>query len=317
MCSWAIHTVIIIASALFASPNAGPADLPDAVYRVATPGYFQTMGIRLLQGRDISDVDTVGAPPVVVINQTMVRTYWPGENPLGHHIAFAADKNPTWMTVIGVVNDPKLHDWTGRPYPELYVAAFQDSDFLGYTGSSHADYLTLVVRTAGDPAAATSAVKSVIWSLDANLPITNVLTMDDVVARANAQPRFEMLLLSVFAGLALMLAAVGIYGVMSFSVAQRTHEIGIRTSLGAAPADVLLLIIRQGLVLALAGSGVGIVSALMLARLMIKLLYGVAPTDPATFAGVAVLLIAVALLACYIPARRATRVDPVSAMRCE
>jgi putative ABC transport system permease protein len=293
-------------------PTPAPADLPDAVYRVATPGYFQTMGIRLLQGRDISDVDAAGASPVVVINETMARTYWPSQNPLGQRIAFTSDKNSTWMTVIGVVKDPVLHDWTGKPYPELYVSAFQDGDFLGKT-----DYITLVVRTAGDPAAMTSSVKSAIWSFDANLPITNVFTMDDVVAQANARPRFEMLLLSLFAGVALVLAAVGIYGVMSYSVARRTHEIGIRISLGAARADVLLLVIRQGLILALAGSGVGIASALILARLMTKLLYGVAPTDPVTFAGVAALLISVALLACYIPARRAMRFDPMVALRYE
>ncbi|HKS66905.1 MAG TPA: ABC transporter permease, partial [Candidatus Acidoferrales bacterium] len=297
-------------------PTPATTDLPDAVYRVATPGYFHTMGIRLLQGRDISAADTAGAPPVVVINQTMARTFWPSRNPLGQRIAFTGDKVPNWMTVIGVVKDPMLHDWTGKPYPELYVAAFQDQAFLGITGT-HADYIALVIRTAGDPAALTSSVKSAIWSVDGDLPISNVLTMDSVIAEANAQPRFEMLLLGVFAAVALALAAVGIYGVISYSVARRTHEIGIRISLGASRKDVLLLIIRQGLTLALIGSTVGLVSAFMLARLMTKLLYGVAPTDPATFAGVATLLIAVALLACYIPARRAMRIDPVSAMRCE
>ncbi|MGH9574861.1 MAG: ADOP family duplicated permease [Candidatus Acidiferrales bacterium] len=306
-------------------PTPAPTDLPDAVYRVATPGYFHTMDIRLLRGRDISDADTASAPPVVVINQTMARTFWPSRNPLGQRIAFTTDKNPTWfgadnsptwMTVIGVVKDPMLHDWTGRPYPELYVSAFQDQSFLGIAGT-HADYITLAVRTAGDPAALTPSVKSAIWSLDGDLPISNVLTMDNVIAEANAQPRFEMLLLGVFAAVALALAAVGIYGVISYSVARRTHEIGIRISLGASRKDVLLLIIHQGLTLALIGSAIGLASAFMLARLMTKLLYGVAPTDPVTFAGVAALLIAVALLACYIPARRAMRIDPVSAMRCE
>ena len=297
-------------------PTPGPANLPSAIYRVATPNYFQTMGIRFLQGRDISDVDTATAPPVVVINETMARTYWPNQNALGQRIAFATETTPIWITVVGIVKDPMLHDWTGNPYPELYLSAFQDTDFLGITGT-HANYITLVLRSAGDPAAITSSVKSAIWSFDANLPISNVLTMDDVVAQANAQPRFEMLLLSVFAGVAMLLAAVGIYGVMSYSVARRTHEIGVRISLGAARADVLMLVIRQGLILALTGSAVGIVSALMLARLMTKLLYGVAPTDPVTFIGVATLLIAVALAACWAPARRAMRVDPVSAMRCE
>ncbi|HEY6465353.1 MAG TPA: ABC transporter permease [Candidatus Acidoferrales bacterium] len=297
-------------------PKPGPADLPDAIYRVATPGYFQTMSIRLLQGRDISKLDTASAPPVVVINETMARTYWPNQNALGRHIAFTTDKNLRWMTVIGVVKDPMLHDWTGKPYPELYVSAFQDTDFLGLTGA-RADYITLVVRTAGDPAAITSSVKSAIWSFDRNLPITNVLTMDDVVAQANAQPRFEMLLLSVFAGVALLLAAVGIYGVMSYAVSRRTHEIGIRISLGASRGNVLLLVMRQGAVLAIVGLSAGLALALFLARLMTKLVYGISPNDPLTFVSVAALLFIVSLLACYVPARRAMRVDPVTAMRCE
>ncbi len=220
--------------------------------------------------------------------------------------------------MVGVVKDAVEHDWAARTGPEMYLAAFQTAAFLGATtGPGNASYISLVVRTAGDPAALTSSVKSAVWSLDDNLPISDVITMDDAVAQANAQPRFEMLLFAVFAVVALVLAAVGIYGVMSYSVARRTHEIGIRISLGAARTDVLLLIIRQGLILALAGTGVGLISALMLARLMTKLLYGVAPTDPATFAGVAALLIVVALLACYIPARRAMRVDPMVALRHE
>ncbi len=298
-------------------PMPAPADFPDAIYRVVTPGYFQTMGIRLLQGRDISEADTAGAPSVVVINETMAHTYWPGQNPLGQRIAFRTAENRTWMTVIGIVKDPMLHDWTGKPTPELYVAAFQDAGFLGNPGPTRAGYITLVARTAGDPAAMTASVKSAIWSIDPNLPITSVLTMDEVVAQANARPRFEMLLLSLFAAIALVLAAVGIYGVMSYSVGQRTHEIGIRISLGASPGDVLLLVVRQGLVLALAGSAAGLVSAFMLARLMTKLVYGVAPTDAVTFASVAMLLIGVALVACWIPARRAMRVDPMVALRHE
>lgn len=291
-------------------PTPAATDMPDAVYRVATPRYFQTMGIRLVQGRDISATDVAGAPPVVVINETMAHTYWPGQNPLGQRIAFTADKNRTWMTVVGVVKDPMLHDWAGTPTPELYLAAFQDRDFL-----SNASYITLVVRTSGDPGALTSSVEHAIWSLDSQLPISGVITLEEVIRQANAQPRFEMLLLAVFAGIALALAAAGIYGVMSYSVARRTHEIGIRIALGANRSDVNRLVIWQGLTLALAGSMVGLSSSLMLARLMTKLLYGVAPNDPITFAGVAALLIVVALVACYVPARRATRVDPMVALR--
>jgi len=171
------------------------------------------------------------------------------------------------------------------------------------------------VRTTGDPAALTQALKDTVWSFDRDLSISQVLTMDAVVADANAQPRFEMLLLSIFAAVALLLAALGIYGVMSYAVSRRTHEIGIRVSLGASCADVVLLVIRQGMVLALIGSAVGILGALGLSRLMKSLLYGVKPIDPLIFCGVTILLMMVAMAACYLPARRAMRVEPMIALR--
>ncbi|HET6177750.1 MAG TPA: FtsX-like permease family protein [Candidatus Sulfotelmatobacter sp.] len=179
------------------------------------------------------------------------------------------------------------------------------------------DYITLVVRTAGDPAAIASAMEKAAWSFDRNLAISQVVTMDGVVSEANAQPRFEMLLLTIFAAVALVLAAVGIYGVISYSASRRTHEIGVRMSLGATRGDVLLLVVRQGAWLAVAGSVAGIAGALLLSRLMAKLLYGVQPTDPATFGAVAVGLGVVAMLACYIPARRAMHIDPMAALRYE
>jgi putative ABC transport system permease protein len=298
-------------------PKPGPTDTPDAVYRIATPGYFQTMSIQLIAGRDIAATDNASAPPVVVINQRLARTFFPGQNPVGQHIALTSDASARWMTIIGVAKDAVEHDWSAKAAPEIYLAAFQTPEFLGRTGLGNSAYITLVVRTAGDLAALTSSVKSAIWSLDSNLPISSVITMDDAVAQANAQPRFEMLLLAVFAAVALVLAAVGIYGVMSYSVAQRTHEIGIRISLGASRADVLRLVMRQGFSLALAGSAVGIVAAFFLARLIAKLLYGVPPTDPLTFVSLAALLLLVAMLASYIPARRAMRVDPMIALRHE
>jgi len=178
-------------------------------------------------------------------------------------------------------------------------------------------YITLVARAAGDPAAMASAMKEATWSFDRNLAISQVVTMDSVVSDANAQPRFEMMLLSIFAAVALVLAAVGIYGVISYSASRRTHEIGVRMSLGATRADVLLLVVRQGVWLAVAGSLAGVAGALLLSRLMAGLLYGVKPTDPVTFAAVAVGLGAVAMLACYIPARRAMRIDPMRALRYE
>jgi predicted permease len=299
-------------------PKPNPGDEPLAIYRIATPGYFQTMKLPLLRGRDISPQDNSSAPGVVIINEQANRDFWPGEDPIGKRIAFDSEKSspPTWLTVIGIVKNAAQEEWAVPAQPEVYLAAFQNADFLG-AQDSHISYITLVVRTAGDPAGLTSAMKDTVWSLDRNLPISQVATMDSVVAEANAQPRFEMLLLSVFAGVSLILAAVGIYGVMSYSVSRRTHEIGIRVSLGASRSDVLLLVIRKGMLLALIGSAAGVAGALALSRLMSSLLFGVQATDPATFFGLASLLLIVALTASYIPARRAMRVDPVTALRCE
>jgi len=289
---------------------------------MVTPGYFETMRLPLVHGRDISANDNTTAPGVVIINERAAREYWPGADPIGKRISFDDDKRnpPAWLTIIGVAKDAKQDDWAAKPEPEVYLAAFQNHDFLGDSGSeiaSHVSYITLVARAAGDPAALAPAIKDTIWTFDRNLAISEVLTMDGVIAAANARPRFEMLLLSIFAAVALVLATVGIYGVMSYSVSQRTHEIGVRMSLGASRNGVLLLVVRQGMMLALGGSIAGIAGALLLSRLMSKLLYGVQPTDPITFAGVAAVLGLVAVLACYIPARRAMRVDPIVALRYE
>jgi predicted permease len=225
-----------------------PGESPLAVYRVVMPGYFETMRLAVLRGREIAASDDPSAPGVVLINEKAAREYWPGENPLGKHIAFDDDQraSPTWLTVIGIVRDAKQGDWAQAPYPEVYLAALQNGGFLGES-ESHASYITLVVRTRGNPAALSGLIKNTVWSFDRNLAISEVLTMDDVVAEANAEPRFEMALLGVFAGVALLLAAVGIYGVMSYSVERRTHEIGIRISLGASRTDVLKLVVRQGM----------------------------------------------------------------------
>jgi len=303
-------------------PKPRPGEAPKAVYRMVTPGYFAAMRLPIVRGHDITDADNITAPGVVIINEQAARQYWPGEDPIGKRVSFDDDTtNPTnWLTVIGIAKDAKQDNWTDKATPEAYLAAFQNHDYIGDSGteaSKHMDYITLVARSVGDPAALASEMKQAVWSFDRNLAISQVVTMDGVVAEANAQPRFEMMLLSIFAAVALVLAAVGIYGVISYSASQRTHEIGVRMSLGATRGDVLLLVVRQGIWLAVAGSAAGLTGSLLLSRLMGGLLYGVKPTDPVTFAAVAFGLAVVAMLACYIPARRAMRIDPMAALRYE
>ena len=303
-------------------PKPRPGEKPGAVYRMVTPGYFSAMRLPLIRGRDMTEADNVTAPGVVIVNEQAARQYWPGEDPIGKRICFDDDTtNPAaWLTIIGIAKDAKQDSWTDKATPEAYLAAFQNHDYLGDSrteASKHMNYITLVTRTAGDPALVASAMKEAARSFDRNLAITQVVTMDGVVAEANAQPRFEMLLLTIFAAVALVLAAVGIYGVISYSASRRTHEIGVRMSLGATRGDVLLLVVRQVVWLAVAGTVAGIAGALLLSRLMAKLLYGVQPTDPATFGAVAVGLGVVAMLACYFPARRAMRIDPMAALRYE
>ena len=225
-----------------------------------------------------------------------------------------------WLTIIGIAANAKQSDWAAKPDPEVYLSALQNHDFLGEGGAymtGHMSYITLVVRTAGNPADLAPAVKQTVWSIDRNLPISDVQTMDRVVADATAQPRFEMLLLGVFAVIALVLAAVGIYGVISYSVSRRTREIGIRIALGASRTDVLRMVVRQAIVQALAGAAVGLAGALLVSRLMARMLYGVQPTDPITFGGVAIILVLAALFASCVPARRATRIEPMIALRNE
>jgi putative ABC transport system permease protein len=221
--------------------------------------------------------------------------------------------NPEWLTVVGVVKNAKQHDWAATPDIEMYLPFLQSRE---YRESLHT-YLTLVVRTAGDPDSLASAIASQVWTLDRDVTVSQVQSMEEVVADATAQPRFNLLLLGAFATVALVLAAVGIYGVMSYSVSRRTHEIGVRIALGAKRADVLRLVTRQGMMLASVGAATGLVGSFGLTSMLSSLLYGVHPDDPATIVGVAVLLGVVALIASYIPARRAMNVDPMIALRYE
>ncbi len=294
-----------------------PGESPRGIYRVVMPGYFETMRIPVMRGRTIRPSDNLATPGVVMINERAAKLYWPGEEALGKRLTLD-DEGPAmqWLTVIGVINDVRESDWTSLPEPAVYLATMQSPKYLN-DPAPHMAYTTLVVRTTGDPGAMAKAVKEAVWSFDRNLPLSEVLTMDGVLAKVTAPARFQMLLLSSFAAVALLLAAIGIYGVMSYSVSKRRQELGIRMSLGATQGEVLRLVMRQGLTLALAGSVVGIAGAFALSRLMAGMLYSVKPTDPLTFGGVSALLLLVAALATLIPARQATSIDPVIALRNE
>jgi predicted permease len=299
-------------------PTPRPGESPKAIYRVVMPGYFQTMGVPFMRGRDVSRSDAVGQPGVVVVNQWLADKYFPNQDPVGKQITLddPTKGNPEWVTIVGVVKNLKQEDWADPVYPEMFLPYYQAKSYLEDT-PSRVNYMTLVVRTKGDPSEAAASARNAVWSIDKNITIAEVQSMDDIVENANSQPRFYLVLLGSFAGVALLLAGVGMYGVMSYAVAQRTHEIGIRMALGARQGDVLRMVVRQGVMLALAGAVIGLVGSLMTTRLMVSFLYGVEPRDPLTIAGVWLVLTAVALLACYVPARRATRVDPMVALRYE
>ena len=299
--------------AIAGRPKPRPGESPGAVYRVAMPGYFETMRLPILRGRAIAATDDSSAPGVAVINQAAAKEYWPGEDPIGQRVSLY---DGVWVTVIGISANARQGDWAKEPDPEVYLAALQDDEFLG-APKSHISYITLVLRTRGNPADMAPAVKQIVWQMDRNLPISQLIAMDQAVADATAEPRFLALLLAVFAAVALLLAAVGIYGVMSYAISRRTHEIGGRMALGATRADVLRMVLGQGMVQALAGSLAGVGGALLLGRLMSRMLYGVRPHDPVTFGMVAMVLGTAALLAICVPARRATRIDPMVALRQE
>jgi predicted permease len=273
--------------------------------------YFHVMQIPLRAGRDFTPLDREGQPLVAIVNEEIVREFFPHEDPIGVRICWAGDSGPPeWMTVIGVVADVK-HSGLNQPTDPAVYTPFSQND------ERWRRFMTLAIRARDVSPGLVGEVKKQIWSLDSQIPVSDVHAMDDLIAVSLAQQRFNMLLLGLFAALALILAAVGIYGAMAYAVNQRTHEIGIRTALGAQRSDVLRLVMRDGAKIALFGIASGIAGALALTRLMASLLFEVKPTDPATFAGVAILLAFVVLAACYIPARRATKVDPMVALRYE
>jgi len=276
--------------------------------RVVRPGYFGTMGIRLLQGRDFDARDTLRSTPVTIINEALARRHFRNQNPIGRRInpSFGVDdRGILFREIIGVVGDVRHSSLREEAGPESYVAHAQ----------APFNTITVVARAGNDPRALTAAVRGEVRTLDPDLPVFAVRTLEEYLATAVAQPRFGALLLSIFAGVALLLTAVGLYGVISYGVEQRRHEIGVRMALGARARDVLGLVMRQGVALAAAGIGLGLVAAAALTRVMASFLFGVGATDPATFALIALLLGLVALAASYVPALRAARVDPLDALR--
>jgi putative ABC transport system permease protein len=277
---------------------------------VISPGYFQTMRIPTLSGRYFSQSDTEASQHVAVVSEGFARRFWPEGKALGQRID-PGFSGTSWCTVVGVVGDVKQSGLASKAPLTIYLPYSQaPQPFL-------MNFMTIVVRTPLNPTEMANAVRRVIQSVDRDLPIYGIASMEDLISTSTSEPRVRSMLLGFFAALALVLATVGVYGVVSYSVVQRTHEIGIRMALGAQKSDVLGMVIGQGLRLALTGVAIGIVGTLALTRFLISMLYGVKPTDPVTFIAVALLLISVALVACYIPARRASKVDPMVALRYE
>lgn len=278
-----------------------------AHYRPVSPGYFETIGIPLLRGRSFTSADTAESPGVVMINESMAREHWPSENPIGQRLQF--NRHDKWRTVIGVVGDVLHERLDGAAKAELYVPVEQSWNIESEP--------TIVVRTTLDSVASAAELRGVVSAIDPTIPVDRIETMQQLVSGSVAEPRFRTIILAAFSLLALVMASIGIYGVMNYLVIQRTREFGIRLSLGATPTDVLRLVLSRAAVLIGAGTCLGLVGSVLLVRFISKLLFGTAPLDPLTFATVPILLAAVALAASYIPARRATRIDPIVALRYE
>lgn len=296
-------------------PVVAMADQPEVDVRMISPGYMRSMQTPILRGRDFSDEEVVGRPAALLVSKSMAERFWPGENPIGKRLTLTFSPEQV-REVVGVVGDVKLDGLDqARPSTALYVPFGQLSKSSQF--DFHSFPMTLVVRSTTSPSSLVSAVTNAVHEVDRDMPLRDISTMDDLVANSLLQPRFNMLLLGVFAALAVLLAAIGIYSVLSYSVRQRVPEIGIRLALGARLTDVLRLVLIEGMKPALLGVAIGIAGALALGKVVASLVYQVKPSDPPTFAGVVALLGMIALLACLMPAYRASRVDPIIALRNE
>lgn len=289
-------------------PVPPPGEWPVARFRAVTPEYFRAMGIPVLRGRAFSELDSEEAPGVALINQTLARQHWPAQDPLGQRINLEKpDRLHAWRTVVGVVGDVRHRGLDAKVQPEVYVPYYQMPEAS----------TAMVVRTLAEPATLALAARAAVRAVDPDQPVGEVRALEQVVADSESvgSRRTVLLLLGAFAALAVALAAVGVYGVISYSVARRTQEIGVRMALGAQSSDLVRMVVRQALILALAGLALGVVAALVLTRFLARLVFEVSPADPITFGAVALLLFVVAVLASYLPARAATRVDPLTALR--
>jgi putative ABC transport system permease protein len=303
--------------AIFGQPKVGLEDQPKAAFMGITPEWLRALGGRLLRGRDFTEADILETPGVVLVNETLARRYFPSQNPIGQRIKLGANQPPLnatnvwglpeWSEIVGLISDLKSLHPRPETVPEVYQSYWQWP----------MQNPCLMIRTTGDPATLAEAIRRETQAVIPNLPPPLIRTMDNLLAETVAQPRLQAGLLSLFAGLALLLTAVGLYGVQSFGVAQRRREIGVRMALGARQGSVIALVIAQGMKLVGAGVAIGFLSSLALTRVIQTLLYGVSPTDPVTFGAATLLLVVTALLAAWLPARRAAKVDPIVALRCE
>jgi putative ABC transport system permease protein len=291
-------------------PVTTPDKWPSVNYRVVSANYFRAMGIPVLQGRAYTDRDDENAPRAMIVNQKLVQEIFPDENPIGKRITFGgtdANGQPRWFEIIGVVANVRSVELREEPNPELYFSAQQDLW----------PAMSLVIRSTIEPSSLSASVRQAVNETDRSVPVADVKTMDHVVSESITQPRFNLFLLGLFGAVAMVLSAAGIYGVTAYTVTQRTHELGIRIALGAQVGDVLKMILGQGMAVIGVGLVVGLAAAFALTRLLRTLLFGVGENDPLTFVAITVILVLVALIACYIPARRATKVDPLTSLRAE